>query len=177
MLAGELDLGRVGLIDRVAERVLLLFQLPCAAALPSVSWRVRPFDAAIDFGDLLRDRFQFRSTREQTHGGRQRAGAERAVGFEHFAGMGDIALALRAGAMQIGGVGERIDDDGVAEKMIARATASSGSKRTRSIARRMPLRVLVPVVIRGMGFQPVLSLDRADLSCDCSAAWQPVPLG
>ena len=92
-LAGELDLDCVRLIDRVSQFADLLFEcLGGCVALRQLG--LKQFDAVIDVGDLELDCFQFRPTRKQAHGGRQRSGAECAVGFDHFAGFGDASGSL-----------------------------------------------------------------------------------
>ena len=98
--------------------------------------------------------FEFRAAGEQSHRGGERAAAEGAVGFEHFAGGRDEPPAARAVAVQVAGVGERIDDDRAAEQVMGdRGVGRLEANQVNGEAD--PLRVLVPVVEVCMGVPPM----------------------
>jgi hypothetical protein len=115
----------------------------------------------IDFGDLEGDRFELGTTRQEAHRGGERAGAERAVGFDHFADASDVAMILRPGLLKRDGVGEGVDEDGATEKMLG-----DGFVRRFEFnevdGEADGLRMLVPVIGRGVlsrgtGCQPVMA--------------------
>ena len=89
-----------------------------AVALPSAELPAERGDAPIHFDDLQFNRLKLGSAGKQSHCGGERAGAEGAVGFEHFARGGDVAESLRGRAMELDGSSQIVDDDRPAEQML-----------------------------------------------------------
>ena len=111
--AGGFHLAGIGLIERVAQLVLAhLKRLGLGVSGGKLGGEL--LDAAIDFGDLALEGVEFRPTRNQAHRVGDRPDAQRAVGIEKLAFLGDKAEAGGGGGMERAGVGEGIDDDGPA---------------------------------------------------------------